>query len=86
MPRNDPSRRFLLWAIAILLAANLLVQMNNSAGTRAVAAGIPDSGAQFQAMADQLSDLNKKVDKLDNFLESGSLAVNVKDPKEDKNK
>ena len=82
MPRNERSRNVLLWAIAILLGANLLVQLNSPAGSRAVAAGIPDSGAQLQAVADQLSDISKKVDKLDSFLESGTLAVTVKNTKD----
>jgi hypothetical protein len=79
MTVNDRSLRVLLTAIVVLLGANLLVNMNNSSGPRsAYAAGIPDSGAQLQAVVDSISDLNKKVDKLDSFLESGSLVVTVK--------
>ena len=78
--------RFLLGTIALLLAANLLVQINPARTStaqmaRGGAGGIPDSGAQLQAQIDQLSDLNKKVEKLDAFLESGGLTVKVKDDK-----
>ncbi len=85
MNGNDRSVPFLLGAIAVLLAANLLVNMNQAGGSRvAMAAGIPDSGAQLEAVVEQISDLNKKVDKLDGFLESGALEVKVKDPKAEK--
>jgi hypothetical protein len=78
MNRNDRTVRFLLGLIAALLAVNLLVQMNQSAAPRmALGAGIPDSGAQMQAVVDQVTELNKKVDRLDSFLESGKLTVNV---------
>jgi hypothetical protein len=85
MTRNDRSVRVLLGSIALLLGLNLLAQLGSDGGTRtAVAAGIPDSGAQFQAMIDQLKDLNKKVDKLQAYFESGALTVKVKDPKAEK--
>ena len=74
MTRDTRSLRVLLGAVALLLGANLLVSLGHSTRT-AVAAGIPDSGAQMQAMIDQLSDLNKKVDKLQSFMESGKLTV-----------
>jgi hypothetical protein len=85
MTRNDRTIRVLLAAVALLLGANLLIQFNAASAPRpAMAAGIPDSGAQMQAVVDQLADLNKKVDKLDSFLESGKLQVTVKDAKADK--
>ena len=82
---NNRSVRVLLGAIVFLLGANLLVQMNQAGGTRtAIAAGIPDSGAQAQATIDQLSELNKRVDKLQSFLESGNLSVKLKEPRAEK--
>jgi hypothetical protein len=85
MSRNDRSTRVLLGVISILLGANLLVQMNQSAGIRsAVAAGIPDSGAQLQAVVDQVTEVGKKMDKLQSFLESGKMTVVVPDPKASK--
>jgi hypothetical protein len=84
MTRNDRSVRVLLAVIALLLGANLFVQLAPSTSRTAVAAGIPDSGAQFLAMIDQLKDLNRKVDKLQAYMESGALTVKVKEPKADK--
>lgn len=77
MSRQDRSLRVVLCLVAALLAANLLVSLNAGSTRVAVAAGIPDSGAQMQAMIDQLAELNKKVDKLQNFMESGKLTVKM---------
>ena len=85
MNRNERSVPFLLSVIAVLLAANLLVSINKAGDSRvAMAAGIPDSGAQLQAVVDKISDLNKEVDRLDSFLESGALTVKMADPKAEK--
>jgi predicted component of type VI protein secretion system len=77
MTRNDRTIHVLLAAIAFLLGANLLINLHQDRA--AVAAGLPDSGAQLQQQVDQLIDLNKKVDKLQGFLESGKLAVTAKE-------
>jgi hypothetical protein len=86
MARNDRCVRVLLGIIAVLLGCNLLVQMNGSTRPQmAMGAGIPDSGAQQQAMVDHLAELGKKMDKLQTYLESGSLSVKVKEmPKAEK--
>lgn len=84
MARNDRTIRVLLGVIALLLAGNLLVQLGQNSGRTAWAAGIPDTGAQNQAMIDQLVELNKKVDKLDSYLESGNLSVKIQESKKDK--
>lgn len=85
MKTNDRSIRVLLSIIACLLGANLLVNMNNSSGPRtAYAAGIPDQGAQLQAVVDSVNEVGKKVDKIDAFLESGALSVKVQASKTDK--
>jgi hypothetical protein len=77
--------RVMLGVIAFLLAGNLVVNMTEGGrGRTAVAAGIPDSGAQMQAIVDQLTELNKRVDKLQSYVESGKMTVNVKDPKGEK--
>jgi hypothetical protein len=82
MSGSDRSIRVLLTVIVFLLGANLLVNMNGRAGSgTAYAAGIPDTGAQIQAVVDQVIELNKKVDKVDDFLESGHLTVKVQDDK-----
>lgn len=77
MSRPDRSLRVILSAIVVLLAANLLVSMQVASPRVAMAGGIPDSGAQMQAVIDQLAELNKKVDKLHNYMESGKLTVKV---------
>ncbi|MCL2647992.1 MAG: hypothetical protein FWD61_13440 [Phycisphaerales bacterium] len=86
MVRDDRSVRVLLGVIAILLGLNLLVQVSGLTGPRvAMAAGIPDSGAQLQAMVEKTADISKKLDKLQAFLESGELTVKVKElPKSEK--
>ena len=81
---SSRAMRILLGAIAFLLAANLLVQINPprvSSAQANRAGGIPDSGAQLQAQIDQLVELNKKVDRLNTLLESGSLTVKIKEEK-----
>jgi len=77
MTGNDRSVRVLLAAIAFLLGANLLVNLRPERTVQA--AGMPDSGAQMQQQIDQLTQLNSKLDKLQGFLESGKLVVDVKD-------
>jgi len=84
MTRNPAGVRILLGVIAFLLAANLLVQMNRPGSRSALAAGIPDAGAQQQQQIDQLVELNKKVDSLSSFLQSGNLTVKMKSDKTDK--
>lgn len=76
MFRQDRTVRILLAAIAALLAANLMAQVHQDRTARA-AGGIPDQGAQLQAQIDQLNSLNAKLDKLQGFLESGKLKVEV---------
>ena len=75
MTRNDRTIHVLLAAIAFLLGANLLVNVHQD--RTAVAQGLPDSGAQLQQQVDQLILLNKKVDSLQSFLESGKLTVKI---------
>jgi len=79
MLRQDRSVRFLLPLIAFLLGANLFARVHQD--RTAQAAGIPDSGAQMQAQIDQLTQLNAKMDKLQGFLESGKLKVELPEPK-----
>ena len=77
-PSKHASVRLLLTLVALLLAANLLVQVG-ALGTRPVrAAGIPDSGSQFQNMVDELKDVNKRLDTMQRYLESGNLTVKAK--------
>jgi hypothetical protein len=85
MNGSDRSIRVLLVVIVFLLGANLLVNMNGHGGSpKAYGDGIPDTGAQIQAVVDQVTELNKKVDKVDAFLEGGHLTVTVQDSKSEK--
>jgi len=80
MVRDDRGVRVLLGIIAILLGLNLLVQVSGLTGPRAaIAAGIPDSGEQLQAIVANTAETSKKLDKLIAPLEGGNLAVKVKE-------
>ncbi len=90
MKLGDRSVRILLTIIAVLLAANLLAQWQPAGPHTAMAAGnaatggLLDSGAQLTAIDEELQGVNKKLDKLQTYLESGALTVKVKDAKSDK--
>ena len=85
MRTSDRSIRVLLTVIVVLLGGNLLVNMNSHGGSpKAYGEGIPDTGAQIQSLVDQVTELNKKVDKLDGFLESGHMTVKVQEDKSEK--
>ena len=74
---TDKSTRVLLVVIAGLLAANLVANLPGSGVSRLQAAGLPDSGAQLERQIDELTKLNKNVERLQSFLESGKLVVKV---------
>ena len=83
MKWNDRTTQLLLAAVAFLLGANLLVNVHQDRTARA--AGFDPQVQQAQLQVDQLSDLNKKIDKLESFLESGKLTVKVAEmPKAEK--
>ena len=84
MYRSDRTIRVLLGAICFLLGANLLVNIHQGGRTAMAATanvGLPDTAALQQAAIDQLTQLNSKVDKLQGYLESGKMVVEVKDTK-----
>lgn len=76
--------RLLLFLAVMLLAGHLLVWTNLTHTPQAMAAGLPDSGAQLQAIIDELKDTNKRLDSMQKFIESGNLKVQVKADKEPK--
>ena len=84
------SSQVLLLIVVLLLGANLVVHFaGDAAVTHAMAPvtaanGIPDSGAQFQAVVDEVRATNKRLDTLQAFLESGNLTVKAKIEKDDK--
>jgi hypothetical protein len=66
------------WTLAILAITALasLCLRNTIAATQpAGGGGIPDSGAQMQAIVDELKVTNGKLDALQKLLESGKLQV-----------
>ena len=77
---TEKSTRVMLGIVAGLLAANLVVSVTGGTSRPAVAAGLPDSGAQLQQVVDSLDKLNKSVEKLDSYLESGKLTVKLDKP------
>ncbi len=81
MSRTDTTTKLLLSVIALLLAAHLLVLANPL--TPRVAWGLADSGAQFDNMINELQGVNKRLDKLQAYLESGNLGVKVKSSDKD---
>lgn len=69
----------ILTVICVVLVLNLYAGWRDSAGHAgsAYAQGIPDEGAQRNAMIDQLKLLNQKVDQLNGLLTSGKARVTV---------
>jgi hypothetical protein len=87
---RQQSIKALLVVTAVLLAANLAVHWLSdtrvSQAKEPVSAvnGIPDSGAQIQAVVDEVRGTNKRLDALQSYLESGALTVKAKIEKDDK--
>lgn len=73
---TEKATRWLGGTIACLLAANLLVSLQ-AHERRAVAAPLPDSGAQLERVVEELVKLNKSSAKIEALLESGKLVVKV---------
>jgi hypothetical protein len=84
MLRNCRTIHVMLAVVAVLLGANLLVSVHQDRTARAAEVFDPNSRLA-QAQIDQLAELNKKVDRLQSFLESGKLTVKVAEmPKPEK--
>ena len=68
----------LLTAIIVLQSLLLLGQWSGRGPvTPAFGQGVPDPGAQRLEMVAQLKDLNGRMDKLIDFMQSGNLQVRV---------
>jgi predicted translin family RNA/ssDNA-binding protein len=75
MSRNNRTIHVLLGCVAFLLGANLFVSLHQD---RTARAAVFDPASQYsQQIVDQLTELNKKVDKLQSFMESGKMTVKV---------
>jgi hypothetical protein len=84
MLRNNRTVPVLLAVVAFLLGANLLVSLHQDRTARAAQVFDP-MGQVAQAQVDELKELNKKIDRIQSFLESGKLTVKVAElPKGDK--
>jgi hypothetical protein len=75
MLRKNRTVQVLLGCVAFLLGANLIIMAHQDRTARG--AVFDPAGQQSQSMVDQLTELNKKVDKLQSYLESGKLSVKV---------
>jgi len=75
---KESSGKLLLVLIAVLLGANLIVQLNAGSARTAQAAGLPDSGAQLQGILDEQRATNKHLDVIEGILNSGNLTVKTK--------
>lgn len=74
----DWTLKALLVMVVALLATNLIVMSGLSTPRAALAAGIPDSGAQLQAVVDEIKATNTRLEAIQKFLESGNMTVNTK--------
>jgi hypothetical protein len=67
----------LLVAVLVLQGLVLMGQWTGQGPVTPAHAQIPDAGNQRQAMLDELKNLNQKMDKLVQTLESGKVQVRV---------
>ena len=65
------------WSLVALGVAAIapLYLRNSTAATQTQGAGVPDTGAQLQAVVDELKTTNQKLDTLQKLLDSGKLQV-----------
>lgn len=83
MRTDNPTPNWLkvsIFAVALLLGANLLVQVSPAQPDVAgrVAGGLPDQGAQLLAIVAELKATNKKLDEMQELLKSGKVTVQTK--------
>lgn len=85
-PKNDWTTKVLLLAAVGLLSTNLVLMSGVTSSRVAVAAGIPDSGAQLDSILTELKSTNQHFEALQKYLESGALTVKTSkaDNKDDK--
>ena len=83
-PNKTTTQRLLTAVVALQVVTLLSSWTGNSTIKPAVAADIPDPGSRQMQMIDELKQLNSKVGRLTDFLESGRLKVVVPDPDQKK--
>ena len=83
-PKTSNTQRLLTAVVALQVVTLFTSWTGNSTLAPTVAADIPDPGARQMAMVDELKQLNSKLGRLTDFLESGRLKVVVPDPDQKK--
>jgi hypothetical protein len=83
-PKTNNTQRLLTAVVALQVVTLFTQWTGNSTLAPAVAADIPDPGARQMQMVDELKQLNSKLGRLTDFLESGKLKVVVPDPDQKK--
>ena len=79
-PNKSTTQRLLSAVVALQVVTLLSSWTGNSTIKPAVAGDIPDPGSRQMQMIDELKQLNSKVGRVADFLESGRLKVVVPDP------
>jgi hypothetical protein len=79
-PNKSTTQRLLTAVVALQLVTLLSSWTGNSTIKPAVAGDLPDPGSRQMQMVDELKQLNSKVGRLNDFLESGHLKVVTPDP------
>lgn len=76
---QDQLKTMLLAMVAVLLAVDIASRITPRAVMAAnTGGGIPDSGAQLQAVVDSVKSIEGKIDNLQSLLESGKVVVQTK--------
>ena len=83
-PNKTTTQRLLTAVVALQVVTLLSSWTGNSTIKPAVAGDLPDPGSRQMQMVDELKQLNSKVGRLADFLESGRLKVVVPDPDQKK--
>jgi len=83
-PNKTTTQRLLTAVVALQVVTLLSSWTGNSTIKPAVAGDLPDPGSRQMQMVDELKQLNSKLGRLTDFLESGRLKVIVPDPDQKK--
>ena len=76
-PSKSTTQRLLTAVVALQVVTLLSSWTGNSTIKPAVAGDIPDPGSRQMQMIDELKQLNSKLGRLNDFVESGRLKVVV---------
>ena len=79
-PNKSNTQRLLTAVVALQVVTLLSSWTGNSTIKPAVAGDIPDPGSRQMQMIDELKQINSKLGRLTDFVESGRLKVVVAEP------